>query len=145
MTVNLVPNSGDWHQKVKTSLVLNRAVGRLDLQSSWFFCTLNMSEPTLSLSLSAIADQTDFLENRLDTPLEPSTNAAVGEDKFCGATNNEIQSAGAIQPEGAVYTIYTAEYELTLPASSRGQLTTVEGLVRDVVADLSMDQPLRRI
>jgi zinc finger protein len=41
--------------------------------------------------------------------------------------------------------IYIAEYELTLPASSRGQLTTVEGLIRDVVADLSMDQPLRRI
>ncbi|KAJ7795707.1 ZPR1 zinc-finger domain-containing protein [Mycena olivaceomarginata] len=85
--------------------------------------------------------------------------------EFCGATNNEIQSAGAIQPNGAVYTarilhrpdldrqivrsptceIYIAEYELTLPASSRGQLTTVEGLIRDVVADLSMDQPLRRI
>lgn len=41
--------------------------------------------------------------------------------------------------------IYIAEYELTLPASSRGQLTTVEGLIRDVVADLSMDQPVRRI
>jgi len=85
--------------------------------------------------------------------------------EFCGATNNEIQSASAIQPEGTVYTarilqrpdldrqivrsptceIYIAEYELTLPASSRGQLTTVEGLIRDVVADLSMDQPLRRI
>ncbi|KAJ7102543.1 zf-ZPR1-domain-containing protein [Mycena belliarum] len=85
--------------------------------------------------------------------------------EFCGATNNEIQSAGSIKPEGTVYTarilqrpdldrqivrsptceIYIAEYELTLPASSRGQLTTVEGLVRDVVADLSMDQPVRRI
>jgi zinc finger protein len=37
------------------------------------------------------------------------------------------------------------EYELTLPATTRGQLTTVEGLIRDVVSDLSMDQPLRRI
>ena len=35
--------------------------------------------------------------------------------------------------------------ELTLPPNNRGQLTTVEGLLRDVVADLSMDQPLRRI
>ncbi|KAJ7836321.1 hypothetical protein B0H14DRAFT_2794164, partial [Mycena olivaceomarginata] len=41
--------------------------------------------------------------------------------------------------------IYTAEYELTLPASSRGQLTIVEGLICHVVADLSMDQPLRRM
>lgn len=37
------------------------------------------------------------------------------------------------------------ELDLTLPATKRGQLTTVEGLVRDVVSDLSMDQPLRRI
>jgi len=37
------------------------------------------------------------------------------------------------------------EYELTLPATARGRLTTVEGLIRDVVSDLSIDQPLRRI
>lgn len=41
-------------------------------------------------------------------------------------------------------TVVIPEYELTLPAN-RGQLTTVEGLIRDVVADLSGDQPLRRI
>jgi zinc finger protein len=35
-------------------------------------------------------------------------------------------------------------FELTIPPS-RGQLTTVEGLLRDVVTDLSADQPLRRI
>jgi len=44
----------------------------------------------------------------------------------------------------AACTIIIPEYELTLPAN-RGQLTTVEGLIRDVVADLSGDQPLRRI
>ncbi|KAF9030358.1 zf-ZPR1-domain-containing protein [Hymenopellis radicata] len=85
--------------------------------------------------------------------------------QHCGATNNEIQSAGTIRPEGTVYTarilarsdldrqivrspsceIVIPEYELTLPPSQRGQLTTVEGLIRDVVTDLSMDQPLRRI
>ena len=41
-------------------------------------------------------------------------------------------------------TIIIPEYELTLPGS-RGQLTTVEGLISDVIADLSGDQPLRRI
>jgi zinc finger protein len=41
--------------------------------------------------------------------------------------------------------IVIPEVELTLPATKRGQLTTVEGLIRDVVSDLSMDQPLRRI
>lgn len=41
--------------------------------------------------------------------------------------------------------ILLPEYELTLPASSRGQLTTVEGLLRDIVQDLEGDQVLRRI
>ncbi|KAJ7717523.1 zf-ZPR1-domain-containing protein [Mycena maculata] len=166
-----------------------------------------MNDTTLFPSIGSVADQTDLLEDRSNSPLEPTSdthNTGETEEKvvqeieslcmkcgeqgitrllltsipyfrevivmsfrceFCGATNNEIQSAGAIRPEGTVYTarilqrpdldrqivrsstceIYIAEYELTLPASSRGQLTTVEGLIRDVVADLSMDQPLRRI
>lgn len=36
------------------------------------------------------------------------------------------------------------EFQLVLPPS-RGQLTTVEGLLRDIVADLRTEQPLRRI
>lgn len=35
------------------------------------------------------------------------------------------------------------QYELTIPPS-RGQLTTIEGLIRDITADLSTDQPLRK-
>ncbi|KAF5350153.1 hypothetical protein D9756_009128 [Leucocoprinus leucothites] len=85
--------------------------------------------------------------------------------EHCGTQNNEIQAAAVIQPEGASYTahilersdldrqivrsatceITITELELTLPSTSRGQLTTVEGLIRDIVSDLSMDQPLRRI
>ncbi|KAG6878892.1 hypothetical protein C0992_006829 [Termitomyces sp. T32_za158] len=85
--------------------------------------------------------------------------------EHCGTTNNEIQSAGAIQEQGTAYTarilarsdldrqiirspsceVVIPELELTLPPTSRGQLTTVEGLVRNVYADLNMDQPLRRI
>jgi zinc finger protein len=37
------------------------------------------------------------------------------------------------------------EFDLTLPPSSRGQLTTVEGLLRDIARDLEGDQPLRRV
>lgn len=37
------------------------------------------------------------------------------------------------------------ELELTLPATNRGQMTTIEGLVRDIYRDLSTDQPLRRV
>jgi zinc finger protein ZPR1 len=41
-------------------------------------------------------------------------------------------------------TVTIPEFELTIPAG-RGQLTTIEGLFRDVIQDLSADQPLRRI
>ena len=41
-------------------------------------------------------------------------------------------------------TVTIPEYELTIPAS-KGQLTTVEGIISDVIRDLSHDQPLRRI
>ncbi|KAL0954224.1 hypothetical protein HGRIS_005352 [Hohenbuehelia grisea] len=84
--------------------------------------------------------------------------------EHCGTQNNEVQSAGTIRPEGIAYTlrilarsdlnrqivrseacsIEIPEYQLNLPASLRGQLTTVEGLIRDVVADLSLDQPVRK-
>lgn len=40
--------------------------------------------------------------------------------------------------------MFIPEFELTIPAS-RGQLTTIEGLIRDISTDLSADQPLRRI
>jgi zinc finger protein len=41
-------------------------------------------------------------------------------------------------------TVVIPELELTIPAA-RGQLTTVEGIIRDTVRDLSLNQPLRRI
>jgi zinc finger protein len=37
-------------------------------------------------------------------------------------------------------TITIPEYELTIPAS-KGQLTTVEGIISDVIRDLNYDQP----
>lgn len=41
--------------------------------------------------------------------------------------------------------IVIPEVDLTLPPTERGQLTTIEGLLRDIIADLSGDQPLRKI
>ena len=41
-------------------------------------------------------------------------------------------------------TIVIPELEMTIPPG-KGQLTTVEGLLRDIVTDLGADQPLRRI
>lgn len=40
-------------------------------------------------------------------------------------------------------TVIIPEFELTIPPK-RGQLTTVEGLLRSVISDLSIDQPLRK-
>jgi zinc finger protein len=84
--------------------------------------------------------------------------------EHCGNTNNEIQSASTIRDKGCLHTVKVLdrsdlnrqlvksatcsvvlpEYELTIPPG-RGQLTTIEGLIRDTVTDLSADQPLRRI
>ncbi|CAE6466656.1 unnamed protein product [Rhizoctonia solani] len=84
--------------------------------------------------------------------------------EHCGNENNEIQSAGMIRELGTLYTarildrsdldrqlvkaetctLVIPELELTIPAS-KGQLTTVEGIIQDTVRDLSLDQPLRRI
>lgn len=41
-------------------------------------------------------------------------------------------------------TVILPEFELTIPPK-RGQLTTVEGLIRTVIDDLAIDQPLRRV
>ncbi|KAH9992414.1 ZPR1 zinc-finger domain-containing protein [Russula vinacea] len=69
--------------------------------------------------------------------------------EHCGFSNNEIQSAGVIRPEGTIYTtrilsrqdldrqivksetctVTIPEYELTIPAS-KGKLTTVEGIIQ---------------
>ncbi|BGP01085.1 Zinc finger protein ZPR1 [Rhodotorula toruloides] len=84
--------------------------------------------------------------------------------EHCGYQNNEIQSAGEIQPLGAIYTVKCTsrddlnrqlvksesctisipDYQLTIPAG-RGQLTTVEGVIADTIRDLEHDQPLRKI
>ena len=41
-------------------------------------------------------------------------------------------------------TVTIRELDITIP-SSKGQLTNIEGLLRDIASDLSADQPLRRI
>ncbi|EPS40070.1 hypothetical protein H072_6155 [Dactylellina haptotyla CBS 200.50] len=81
----------------------------------------------------------------------------------CHFKNTEVQSAGEIQPRGARYTfrVDTPEdlqrqvvksdsclcklptLDLEIPAQ-RGQLTTVEGLLRGVLDDLEMDQGQRK-
>jgi zinc finger protein len=82
----------------------------------------------------------------------------------CGNRNNEIQSAGEIHEMGSVYTVKAAtkrdlnrqlvrsefctitlvELELTIPPSpQKGQLTNLEGVIQDVIRDLSIAQPVR--
>lgn len=82
----------------------------------------------------------------------------------CGHRDTEIQSAGAIQPKGINYTVHLLhktdldrqivksnfasvtipDIQLTIP-SGRGQLTTVEGIIRDTIRDLNISQPVRRV
>jgi zinc finger protein len=93
----------------------------------------------------------------------------------CGHRDTEIQSAGEIQREssraialttakGISFTVHLRtradldrqivksnfasviipSVELTIPPG-RGQLTTVEGLIRDTVRDLNISQPVRRV
>lgn len=84
--------------------------------------------------------------------------------EHCGFRDTEIQSAGEIQPKGCTFTVHMLsredlgrqlvksnwatvtipEFQLTIPPG-RGQLTTVEGLIRDTVRDLAIEQPVRRI
>ncbi|CED82147.1 C4-type Zn-finger protein [Phaffia rhodozyma] len=84
--------------------------------------------------------------------------------EHCGENNTEIQSAGEIQERGSIYTahirsredfdrqvvksptcsIHIPQFQLTIP-SSRGQLTNVEGIIRDTARDLALDQPVRKI
>ncbi|KAL1407014.1 nucleolar zinc-finger protein [Vanrija albida] len=81
----------------------------------------------------------------------------------CGFRDTEIQSAGEIQPKGCVYTVHllnredlqrqivksswgtvtVPELQLTIPPG-RGQLSTIEGILRDTVRDLAIEQPVRR-
>lgn len=81
----------------------------------------------------------------------------------CGNRNNEIQSAGQIQPKGCIYTVHVTnvedlnrqvvkseyatitipEIQLTIP-NKTGQLTTVEGVLSDTIRDLEIGQPVRK-
>ncbi|RYP31322.1 hypothetical protein DL767_005835 [Monosporascus sp. MG133] len=81
----------------------------------------------------------------------------------CGFNNNEIQSAGTIQPKGSSYLLrLTAmqDFERTVVKSDtavvkfieldlevppgRGQLTNVEGLLSGIVDDLELGQEMRK-
>ncbi|KAK8864417.1 hypothetical protein IAR55_001665 [Kwoniella newhampshirensis] len=82
----------------------------------------------------------------------------------CGHRDTEIQSAGEIQPKGVNYTVHLLtradldrqivksswatvtipDVQLTIPPG-RGQINTVEGIIRDTVRDLNISQPVRRV
>ncbi|WWC89307.1 uncharacterized protein L201_004228 [Kwoniella dendrophila CBS 6074] len=84
--------------------------------------------------------------------------------EHCGHRDTEIQSAGEIQPKGVTYTVHLLSREdlnrqlvksnfatlsipdlqLTIPPG-RGQINTVEGIIRDTIRDLNISQPVRRV
>ncbi|MBW0486826.1 hypothetical protein O181_026541 [Austropuccinia psidii MF-1] len=81
----------------------------------------------------------------------------------CHHSNNSIQSAGQIQPRGSIYSVKNLigpkdlnrqviksehcivrfkELQLEIP-KGMGKMTTVEGLIKDTIDDLSFNQPVR--
>lgn len=86
--------------------------------------------------------------------------------EHCGYQNNEIQSAGEIQPKGCKYTVniknsedlnrrvvksdYASvkipEQDLEIEAQSqKGEITTVEGIIDRAITGLSQDQERRKV
>lgn len=84
---------------------------------------------------------------------------------YCGYQNNEIQSAGEIQPKGCRYTLnvktqtdlnrkivksdYSCvkipEVDLEIPSQSqKGEITTIEGIIERTITGLEQDQETRR-
>ncbi|KAK1216738.1 nucleolar zinc-finger protein [Marasmius sp. AFHP31] len=90
-------------------------------------------------AIGSLADKTDNLPDA-----EPTPNGAEGTLYTAKILSRPDLDRQIVRSPHC--TIQIPELELTLPSTttSQGQLTTVEGLVRDVVADLSIDQPVRR-
>lgn len=86
--------------------------------------------------------------------------------EHCGFQNNEIQSAGEIQPKGCKYTVniinagdlnrrvvksdYASvkipEHDLEIEAQSqKGEITTIEGIFERTITGLSQDQDRRKV
>ncbi|KAG4305354.1 hypothetical protein PORY_001524 [Pneumocystis oryctolagi] len=81
----------------------------------------------------------------------------------CGFKNSEIQSAGVIQEKGTIYTflveskndlnrqiiksetssIFLKELDLEIPPG-KGKISNIEGIIRSVLEDLELNQPLRK-
>ena len=70
-------------------------------------------------------------------------NTAEGTVYSVGITDRKDLNRQLVRSETCEIAI--PELDLTLPPTSRGLLTTVEGLIRDVATDLTFGQPLRRI
>lgn len=83
----------------------------------------------------------------------------------CGYENNEIQSAGEIEPNGCKITLQVktpqdlnrrvvksdqtsvrfVELDFEIPArSQKGEVTTIEGIIDRAISGLEQDQPVRR-
>lgn len=95
---------------------------------------------------------------------EVQSAGTIRRESICIAASNKWIADPVHIAEGVVYTVRVLarddldrqivksntctvsipEIELTIPPG-RGQLTTIEGLIRDIVTDLGADQPLRRV
>ncbi|KAI6125364.1 zf-ZPR1-domain-containing protein [Pisolithus croceorrhizus] len=64
---------------------------------------------------------------------------------YCSATSNEVQSACAIRDEGVLYTLKLKVLHRAGLDRQIVRSAACTGLLRDIAADLTSDQPVRRI
>ena len=100
-------------------------------QTSDSCATVMAPSQTLFPSIGTVADQTDNLQAK-------ETDGNVGDPASSTFYNEEK----VVQEVESLCEVFIRELELTIPPTNRGQLTTIEGLSRDVVTDLSKDQLL---
>jgi zinc finger protein len=67
----------------------------------------------------------------------------IAEGAICTARIHDREDLNRQLVKSASCSVMIPQLELTIPPA-RGQLTTIEGLLRDIVADLSAGQPLRK-
>ncbi|KAG8908599.1 nucleolar zinc-finger protein [Tulasnella sp. 403] len=141
-----------------------------EIESLCMNCEKQVSTLVVELPLKALYDAKHFVLQGMtrmmltSIPYFREVIVSSFRCEHCGEQNNEIQTAGQIADQGTLYTakilnradtnrqvvrsatatIFIPELELTIPPKG-GQLTTVEGLLRDIINDLSVAQPLRRI
>ena len=100
-----------------------------------------MAPPIMKHSLLVASKASHCATQRAIHVLTESTSTDLGIKYKCQIVRQEDLNRQLVK--SASCTIHFPDWDFTIPPG-RGQLTTVEGILRDVVKDLSINQPLRK-